>query len=1151
MGNVLDDVVRSGQSAWLNRILVSVVALLLTLALSPSAHAQFSGNVQGTISDPTGAVVANAAVTLHNVNTGVDLKQTANSSGFYRFSSIAPGDYTVITTAGGFKSSSIAVTVTTDQTRGVDVALQLGTSNIIMEVSAAAPELNPEETRIESTLPASEVEELPLASHDVQQLIALTPGVSGVLDTNPAAGYGSTLFAGSFTPPYQANGQGSNGNLFLLDDLPVSDDTQQGTAMIFPNADMIREVSLQTQTYSVENGSAASVQVAFTTKSGGNKFHGDLDESYSSSNLGAAQSVINNVSNGVGTPQDVPAAYHQNELLGSVGGPIFKDKTFFFFSFQRQDAGIGQPSPVNENVWDPAFEQWALQAFPNSGIAKAANLAPDTRDVPGSGAGVILASTLYPATSGTPCGTNQTTGSLPYNLPCSTPVYDTGYIFEQSQPFNGTQYFGRLDQNFRNGNDRVYASYEKIHQYLGFLANRPNLDAASPSTTKFASLNWIHVFSPKLLNEVHGGLLRGYSGIGLKDPAIAGSTPWPGPAGGDITNGFSFFQPLGTTVPGGPYTNLEHTYNIRDTVTYTFRNHTVRGGYQWAREDYLTNEQQYARGFPFFGIGDAVAFIANTANYSGAIYSISGTTGEYEPQVYGATVFYNGLWADDTWKVRPNLTITAGLRYDDFGNPVRYSTSSPFAGLFPGAGSTFEQQALNTSTRITPKAFTEAQNMNFQPRFGFAYNPRQGLVLRGGIGLFENALTPAQISINLPTQPPVRVNIGTYGPLDFGDFTTTTPPYGHTYNGQLPFPVYGSNPVGAIYSNPQQTQIYQIQLNGFAPNVKPEKYLNYSFGIEQQLPARMVFSLGYSGSYGYDQLTGAVAQGPNSAQNADYNLAPGSTTYVDPNFAQLRYTRDAGITTNYNAMIVTLKQNYKGFGYQSSYTWSKALQYAPTFNDGNGNGVMAFWPSVTQPKVYYGPSMNDVTNAFSLGGSYEVPKFSGNNRILNEAVSGWRISTITVAQSGTPFSVANQNGPSYATDNSWAIDGNQGGTPAFPTYQGGLPRSFSRRAVSVTGAFTAANFTDPVGAGGTTPVLSQQGANTFRNPGYFNVNAEFAKSFTLPWEGAKLTLRGDFINLLNRTNWQGISQEMASNTFGFSTVANNKRFIQMGARLQF
>ncbi len=185
------------------------VMLAVLLCIWLPCHAQFGSNVQGTITDATGAVIPQVAVTLHNTATSVDLKGTTNASGFYRFEAVAPGDYAVIAQQPGFKTESVSVTVTADETRGVNVTLApapAGTVNVT--VNAVAPDLNPEETRIEVTLASDEITKLPMAGHDVQQIIALTPGVTGFENTPPGGGYGATLMAFNFNPPFQANGQG-------------------------------------------------------------------------------------------------------------------------------------------------------------------------------------------------------------------------------------------------------------------------------------------------------------------------------------------------------------------------------------------------------------------------------------------------------------------------------------------------------------------------------------------------------------------------------------------------------------------------------------------------------------------------------------------------------------------------------------------------------------------------------------------------------------------------------------------------------------------------------------------------------------------------------------------------------------------------------
>jgi hypothetical protein len=1136
-----------------------ILALLVGTLLGAICQAQFSSNLTGTVTDSTGAVVPRVAVTVHNTATGVDLKESTNQEGLYRFTSIAPGDYTVSATSSGFKTITIAVTVTTGETHGVDIKLVPGTVSEVMEVTSVAGAINPEETRVQETLLAQEVDQLPLPNRDVQELIALTPGVIGFQNETAAVGYGSTLFAGNFNPPYIANGTGTHANLVIIDDLPVSDVISQGSSLILPNSDMISQVSLQSQTYSVENGSASSLQTSFNTKAGGNAFHGDIDYSYAGKNVGAAMQPVHSLGKPV---TNTAPEFHQNLLLASLGGPIYKNRTFFFGSVERQNASIGIASTTTP-VFTPQFAAWALQAFPNSPTAYALNWAPASRDVGGSTAGQTAAD-WYPST----CGTPQTVNGLPYNIPCNLPIYNENEIFSQAQPFNGTQWNVRLDQVFRNNNDRAYVMYERIDQSLGNLAERPKLDAVTPSENRYITVNYLHVFSPRLLNEAHFGNLRSISGSKLGDPR-ASSVPYLPILVDDGNFGpkcCQFTFPLGVT-PFASQTNWEHTYAIRDTVSYLWRNHSFRAGYQFFRGDAFQDSSGiYSRAFVPFYFTDTFSYVSNTATTGFSVYTIGGN-GKYNPQYYGATSIWNGLFVEDTWKARPNLTLTLGVRYDDFGNPTKYgSKAQPFVPLFPGTGSTFQQQAWGTHTKIANNAFTQAQNLNVMPRVGVAYSPSiiKNTVIRGGIGLYENALTPFQIAGNLPTQPPNRISLFESGvTVPYGDFQTATPPYGYNWS----TPTYGTDPYGNIYSNPQQTQVFSANLNGFAPNIKPEKYINFSLAIEKQLPGHVLFGITYGGNYGYDLIYGSSAGdgGGNADYNLlanSYNLATDTATRPTSEWGTLNYGRN-GLSSNWNALIVTVKQNYKHFSYQANYNWEKALQYSPVITSSASGNSYYMWDGPWAPKSYYGPAGFDVTHSFSLGGTYEVPKFAfSKNRAVDMITSHWRVGTIVIAQTGTPFTVTEQGGSQvhdpggnyfldYQNTGCGNFNGN-GGCVGVPAYSGSKYSGWSRSQVEA-GAFTTSQFADPAGLG--TKVLRyQQGPNSFRNLGYFNVNLSIAKGFGIPLPGheeARFYLRGEAVNLLNRTNWQGIKNDPADGNFGTVTAANQKRFIQLGARLEF
>jgi Carboxypeptidase regulatory-like domain/TonB-dependent Receptor Plug Domain len=1140
--------------------LLAAGAILLATAI---CQAQFSANVQGTIKDPSGAVVPNASVILHNVDTGVDLAQPSTPTGNYRFASVAPGNYEVRASAKGFKLSTVQVNVTTEETRGVDVALSIGTS-ADLTVTSVASQINPEETRLEGTITAEEISRLPLANRDPQELIALTPGITGYQNPSPSQpGSSSSIFSGSFAPPYHANGLGINSNLYLIDDLPVSDAQVQGQALILPNSDMISEVSLQTQTYSVENGTAGSLQVAFTTKSGTNKYHGAVDYGYASQDIGSAYPVEFGA-----PPYGSKPPFHQNLLLASFGGPIIKDRTFLFGSVAKQDADIVSNSPANP-FFTPQFVAWANTAFPNAGPAKGLAFAPNTRDFGGT---TTLASTYFPSTCGTLQTVPATVGNdspLTYNLPCDTPVFTTGATFDQNQPFNGIQWNVRIDQDFRDGKERLYGMYERIDQKFGILSDRPALDADAPGQNKYFSVNYVHIFDPNMVNEAHFGNLRVINGTSLGEPQAASIPYLPITVFTDLN--FTFTFPFGAT-PFAAQTNKQHTYAFRDTLNYTLHRHALRIGYQYYRGDVFQDSSQiYSRPFVPFYFTDSISWISNTVAAGFNLYTIGGN-GSFVPQYYGASSTFNGIFAEDTWRVTDNLTLTYGLRYDDFGNPSPYGGGGVFVPLFPGTGSTFQEQAINTYTKVASRAFPGPMDANFAPRAGFAYSPSKdkSLLLRGGIGLYYNALTPFQIAGNLPTQPPNRISLYTTGIVPYGDFKTATAPFGYNYASVVPG-TYGVAPNGNIYSNPEHTAVYSANINGFAPHISPDRILSYSFGLEHQLPAHLVLGINYAGSYGFNLLYGGGSVG---GSNVDYNLQVGSPTMrpvpaggAATEWGQVNYGVN-GLSSNYNALIVTLRQTYKGFSYQANYNWSRTLTYAPVESDNSNGTTYYLWKAAYDPKDNdYGRASFDVPNSFSFGGQYQVPNF-GENRYVSGALANWRIGTLIVAQSGTPFSVL-EPGTDYQYDGS-PMDGSGNETPALPTYNG-VQRSGFSRAKAITGEFASAIasntlicsnsatclFSDPPGTG-TQPVNQQQGINTFRNLGFFNVNLSVSKGFSIPVPhfdgGMKLYLRGEAINLLNRTNYGPFGNDITNTStgaVGSVTTANTKRYLQIGGRLEF
>src|SRR6187402_341911 len=1021
----------------MRQIRLLVISLFMTM-YGATAFAQFSGTVQGTVSDPGGAVIAGAVITLHNMSNGSDLTYVTSSSGSYFFPSIAPGAYQLHVSATGFSKATLDEQVGTSEVRGVNVQMRVGGTDTEVVVTADAGGVNPEETRVQTTLTSENLAVLPLPNRDTTMLIQLAPGVGGFVDPSNGIGYGSSIFGnGTYQPgsnaaiasPITANGLPGASNLYLIDDLPVMSTTNRGSVTILPNPDMIDQVSLQTQTYSVENGQSSSLQTAFTTKSGSNKFHGSADFTYTGRFLSASK---------VFAPSNLN--FHRQNIVAALGGPVWKDRTFFFGSVQLlRSAGAGG----GLDTWlAPELASWALTAYPAANGPKAMALGPPTRVYNGV---AVLAATAFPHTATTGCETAATK-----NLPCTTPVRYIGQS-AQTNPYDGMQWNGRLDQVLRGGKDRLYGQYIHLNQTTGFLSDRAYFDSATPSVTWYWSLNYVRTFSSHLVNEVHFGAARTWLSTQANNPTSQSVPITP-----RINTGSSIQTTQSTT------STREHPLNLRDSVSWSHGAHNLRFGYQFFHGDSYSRQDRYARPFST-QFTDELTFLQDKA--TNASYFSIGGDGRYQPQIYGSQVSWNGAFIEDQWKARPSLTLNVGLRYDDFGNPSKTSNDAlDFYPLFLGGGNDLLTQVLNVSTHRGDNAFVGRRKGNVQPRAGFAWTPTpdKKLLLRGGVGFYLDSVQPGEVSANLPTNPPNRIslNVSTssapqyqvfLNPIPYGDFKTTTPPYGVN----LPaVTTYGVDPKGNVCADAPCTTKFASGLNGYDRDLKSQKVLVYSLGLEQEMGARSVFSITYVGSRAYDLY-----------YSGDYNLLPGDLIL---NGFQKRRTQDwgqityykNGLTSNYSGVIFAARQNYKSLLWKASYTWSHALQDAPAAGQSNSSTAQLI-ANVATPKQYYGNTAFDRTNVFSLAGGYTVPTVS-HYRALDLVGSGWRVGAIITAESGTPFTVVNTSafGPPTTANplgGGYMADGNNFG---IPSYNGRRHGAFSRDEAR-NGAFNLSDFSAP------------------------------------------------------------------------------------------
>jgi hypothetical protein len=1077
-----------------------LAVLLLVIALT--SNAQYSSNVQGTVSDPNGGLIPAAAVVLQNKETGVQYKTETDAAGFYRFTSIAPGAYSIIVEAAGFSRNKTEVAVTTGQTVGVKVSLTLAQAAESIIVTGEAPALNPDETRLQVTLGSRELSELPLQSRGTLNIVKAAPGVNGIFEAQ------ENIPIGKNKPDARANGRPSASNLFLLDGTPLMSTTETGALVITPNADMLSEVALQTTSFGVDNGAGSSMQVEFTTKSGSNDYHGSFDFSYTNKTLSSRPFFGSAL-----------APFSRKYTGGSIGGPVIKDKTFFFGALQNTNKAS---STSSLGTWEtPEFVDWAKRTFPNS-LSVRSLLDPFRATRTERSRVTQYARDVFGATS---CGT-----AAAFNIPCDLPVQFEG-LFTQSPKVSGTQYNVRLDHYMREAKDRLYVQWFTVDQMSDYLDARPNWDSKTPSTSYYAGLNYTHVFTPTLMNQLSLGATRYWGGFGG-----AGNLEFVKvPAGVTVCCQQGWY---GWFPPFAPNVDREHTQQLRNYMSWLKGTHTLKFGFQAGRRDFWQDRAGiYSRPFNMNYNSWFDFFQDKTSRMS--LYTISAQTGQWLGQYFGAKVNTFGGYVQDEWKVRPNLLLTLGIRWDDFGNPSEYGAhAQDYAAVFPGSGSNFGDQIANTSVKLVDNAFAKRMNGNFMPRAGFAWTPQfdSKLSVRGGLGLYLDAISLSTVTANLPTQPPNRLTLDLSEfspnlPAPYAAFGTTTagPPWGYSYP---PVTVRGFTDRGAAIG-------YAASLNGIDYNLRPQKSYVWSLALEREIAHRTVVGLTYTGSHSWDQI-----------YNADFNTLAGDLIDGRMNrrtdaFGGIQYYRN-GLEANYNALVFTARQTAGPLSWQASYTFSRTLS-DPLTSAGVNDAIRTNerFPDPYNPTNFYGPASYDIPHRATFSLVYQLPSPSKSGW-LKQVAGGWTLSSMFVGQSGSPFTVFTDAG--FSSGGDYNADGINWDVPNLGSVN---PAATYNKQQLLTGVFKVADFVVPAGYK-TAPVQGAQGRNMFRNPNYMSLDGSLVKAVTLPWrDSMKLSFRLEGFNVLNRVNLGEVKNNLRDTQFGRVTTTNNPRILQLGMRFEF
>jgi hypothetical protein len=1110
-----------------------VLALIVLAVSSVYCLAQFSGNIQGTVSDATGAAIPNASVELRNVDTGVVAATTTSASGDYRFNSLAPGRYVVRAEAKGFQTTEVNVTLGTAELEAVNLQLPVGGVSEKVNVLGEAPPLDTDETRLQATLDSQTVRELPQLNRNLWDVLAVMPGVVGTgTRGGDSPGGGSDNF-GTQTPQISANGRSYTGNVVFVDGMNVTSPIQNGNLILSPVPDAVQEISLQANSWDAENNLGSSVLVQVTTKSGTNQFHGSGSLLYTNQDLQANPDFFS------------PVRFQRKDLVGTLGGPIIKNKLFFFaddealFSTNPTSAATAG-SGSTSTYWDsPQFDSWATQNFPNTTGTQVLTLYPASKFLVPNGTTKTAAQFFYPTTGTCPAGQTNITVTGTITIPCNLPVLDYG-SFSAAPPYNANQYNFRVDW-YATHKDRLYLSYYNDAFNIGEESPRAGLSAQDIMRNRYGQIDFTHTFTPTVLLEGSFAFasVGGANGQGadLKVPVIS------------ILDGTQGFNVGGGWGPGeyrGP------NYNWRTVLNWVNGRHTFKFGYtgDHAIEHGDFTPDNVRPNLSFNTLFDLVE--DNVYQYTFNAYNpLTGTAGTV---IFGGQTNPFGFFAQDDWKIKSNLTVTLALRWDDFTNHTAWGNSGfKFSSLILGSGSTLPQQIADATVAPVSGVFANSQTDYWSPRIGFAWDPSKTgkWSIRGGVGLYRDWITLGQSVDEMRTNPPGLISttftstVNVNGvPVPLSNYFALAASGTYPYNFPLPpIPAGTLNAAGGITG--VQSNVWSL-----ARNLQPPYAVNYVIGVEHELPWKLVAGANYSGSMSYDALVGTdenrYAGGATIAPCPPPSTSECETiNRLNPNFGTINYVTNAN-GGSYNAMILTLRGRPTSYvNFQGSYTLSRAMsniEAGTRFDqDTSPAGTPYNVPNQLDYPAYYGPANWDVRNRFSFSGVLTMPGYtSGFAKVLT---SGWTLSSIIVAQTGTPFWVIDNR--SLLAGGDYNADGVDYDVPDSPSF--GCSVNYSRSNY-ISGLFTVADF--PAPAAGTE---GNEPRNCYRNPGMVNVDSSVAKNTHIPWfgEAGNLQLRFDFLNVFNHPNLGPVDPFLGDANFGKVTSSLGARQIQLSAKISF
>jgi hypothetical protein len=1047
---------------------------MLFCVMPSTAVAQFNSAIQGVVSDFTSAFVPGATVRVTNLETGVARQVETSAEGLYRVLSLGAGLYRVEVIKQGFRSAlRERVEVGISETARVDFQLAVGSVDENVTVSAQAVAVETEQGRVSGRIDRTQLNDIPLNGRNLFNLVALQPGVigRGISSAQGAGGAGNDAFSGEAGPQAYSSGQRTESNSFTVDDVSVNSAARGGITNLTPSADSVEEVRVVANNFSAVEGRNSGAQIQVITKSGTNTLRGSLSHYFTNNTL-ASRSVFESA---------VPV-FRRNQFGYTLGGPVLKNRTFFFTSYEglRQSGARAAVATVETEE----FRDWVIRTRPDSIAAK-------------------LLREFAPSAPATFAFRSAGAPRPGQEAPPATLMALGSANFTPESFRNGNQFAARIDHELRPGQDRLSGNFYRTGSSTLNGGIRPAFNRPTDELTYFGSLNYLHVFSPTMLNELRAGVMR-LRGL----PSVPERLDIPGI---NITGLAGFGT---SSFPQGWFqTNI----NYKDIFSLIKSAHTIKlgGELRFIR----SNSQNTVNYIPAYLFPNILDFAYDDPLQ--VTRKVDPRTGTPSTNVVGLRGREWALFFNDDWKVTRNFTLNWGVRYENFGSPTE--ANNLLRNFIFGQGGAYFERLANGLVDIAPNFFP-TDNNDIAPRLGFAWNPdgKGRMAIRGGYGIAYDRLFMTPL-LDFRDNPPLRADatlgrqFGSAALYSLGD--VDEPHYGYPVDPALALGLNASNGIRGS----------RVSLRAVSPDLRTSYVHNWFFGVQRDLGRGVIVEANYMGTAGH-KLYNVTNVNRFAGDLLTDNLFNG----WNQSFSTINMIESSSNSIHHGGTVQARKMFGAGLTLQGAFTFGK------TINDSDDLVSITAYQNIGNRRAERAVAGYDAPRKLAWLAVYDLPFLRNSQSFARHLIGGWQLSSTGILQAGNPINVF-MSAPWPRGD--YNADGFNNDRPNAPTSdlgQNGWSRSDFQQ-----GIFAVTDFPTP--APGTNGNL---GRNRFRGPGYAQVDFSLAKKFSVT-ERIALQFRFDAFNAFNRVNLNNPVTDLVNNNFGRSVSALTPKFYQAGLRVTY